>query len=107
MASLGHRVTGLAAGTPATYKGDGSPERVSDTPGFTQLASGTTGSWFPAVREGEPHLEENKLKVFCSRDTCPRSLGWTFQNPWKMGVEDGWASHRAIQGLCYLSFGWE
>ena len=39
----GHRVAGLAVGTPDTYRGDGSPEKASDAPEVTQLASWSRG----------------------------------------------------------------
>ena len=64
---------------------DNSPERVSDTPAFTQPASGTTGSWFPAVGEGEPHLEGKQLQIVCGRDISPQKPRPDLPEP----MEDG------------------
>ena len=67
VASLGHRVTGLAARTPDTYSG--SPERASDAPEVTQPASGRAGACLPGVGEESLGWRESRLGFVFGRHT--------------------------------------
>lgn len=42
--------------------------------------------------------------LFVARTPSPQTQGWTCQNPWEVGAEDGCTKHQAALGLCPLWF---
>ena len=91
----GHRVAGLAAGTPDTYHGEGSPERASDAPEVTQPASWSRG--------GEPSKQGKAGRGLFLVDTpLPRKPRLDLLEP----LGDG-PARQAPQEPWSLLFGWE